>query len=221
MKNELELTRQQICDILGVTKSSLKKIENKGQLHKRLKEKGYDLVSKEKRGRNNYYVLEEISLEEKQEAIKNSLCESRQELLKSIPLEYHDSIGVYKITLGNKIYIGSTVSSFFNRFREHRRNRNKLKTKEMIQNGGVFEILQICDGMDEPNIRKIENDYIQEYRNNPNYVVINERDAKDYTKTKPKKKYKNIKVKEKDYEKALEILKENGINIELNGLDTY
>ena len=50
-------------------------------------------------------MLEEISLEEKQEAIKNSLCESRQELLKSIPLEYHDSIGVYKITLGNKIYV--------------------------------------------------------------------------------------------------------------------
>ena len=58
--------------------------------------------------------------------------------------------------------------------------------------------------------------------NNTEWIVVNEVDhvrIKGERKEKPK--YKKIKVSEEDYEKALEILKENGINIELDGLDTY
>ena len=40
MINELELTRQQVCDILGVTKSSLKKNRKQRAVTQKAKRKG-------------------------------------------------------------------------------------------------------------------------------------------------------------------------------------
>lgn len=58
---QLRLTRQQICEILGVAKSGLKTIENKNQLAQRLNDKGYKLLEKQKVGRNNVYVVEQFN----------------------------------------------------------------------------------------------------------------------------------------------------------------
>ena len=57
MTNKLDLTRQQICDILGVAKSGLKTIENKNQLSTRLEQKGYEFIDKIKVGRNAFYIV--------------------------------------------------------------------------------------------------------------------------------------------------------------------
>ena len=40
MENIIEFTRQDICDLLGVTKDTLKKIEQKSQLYNRLYKRG-------------------------------------------------------------------------------------------------------------------------------------------------------------------------------------
>ena len=133
-----------------------------------------------------------------------------------------ESIGVYKIELGNYIYIGSTVVSFKRRFKEHTFNNNKLITKEMIKNGAIFTILQNCDGMSEPEVRLVENIWIEEYKNNPNYILVNSNKAYSYSDKKQNKinkpkppKYKSIKVNENDYEKLLLLIEENGIDIRL------
>lgn len=132
-----------------------------------------------------------------------------------VPKEHNDSIGVYSITLDNKIYIGSTISGFLKRFLGHRKRQNPLPTREMLDNGAVFNILQVCNGMDESSIRKIENDYIQEYKSNSNYEVVNVKDSWSFSTKEPKRKYKTVKVAEEDYEIILKIMEEKGIDYKL------
>lgn len=59
MENIIEFTRQDICDLLGVTKDTLKKIEQKSQLYDRLYKRGWILAGKTKRGRNSIYLLQQ------------------------------------------------------------------------------------------------------------------------------------------------------------------
>ena len=139
--------------------------------------------------------------------------------------KYNRSIGVYKITLDNQIYIGSTVVGFRERFISHISKFNILPTKKMLDNGATFEILQICDGMTENEIRHIEDNWIEEYRNNPNWIVVNGRKnvgikGEGFTKDKrqrkdSKPKYTKIRINKDDFDKTIELLKSNGIDFKL------
>ena len=137
-----------------------------------------------------------------------------------IEKRYDNSIGIYKITLDRNIYIGSTVKGFRVRFLQHRKKGNRLITKNMLEQGAIFEMIQICDGMEENEIRHIEQQWIEEYRNNPEWIVVNSLDHvqikgeehRKQTKSK-KQKYKKIKVKEEDYNKVIELLSSNNIDI--------
>ena len=126
------------------------------------------------------------------------------------------SIGVYKIILDNQIYIGSTKVGFRERFIAHMSKFNTLPTKEMLDNGATFEILQICDGMSENEIRHIEDNWIQEYRNNSEWKVINELKSvgiKGERQYKPK--YTKVRINENDIDRAMELLKNNEIDFKL------
>lgn len=118
--------------------------------------------------------------------------------------------GVYKITLDNSIYIGSTKSSFRRRFCGHRSKENTLETREMLDNGAIFEVIEFCDGLSEFEIRTKEGEYIDYYINETDYNVVNSRSV---YRSKKKSKMKYIKVKNKDYEKAIKILEEKSIMI--------
>ena len=61
MEELLELTSKEICEILSVSKDALKKIESRQQLDRRLRDKGYELISKEKVGRSNKYFIKKIN----------------------------------------------------------------------------------------------------------------------------------------------------------------
>lgn len=118
--------------------------------------------------------------------------------------EDYDSIGVYKITSSNEIYIGSTTKGFRQRFMEHRRGETNA-TKDMFQNDDVkFTIVEICDELSEPEIRAKENKWIEYYKNNPKWELLNINNAWSQTQKKPRQKkirYKTIriKVREEDY----------------------
>lgn len=127
--------------------------------------------------------------------------------------KYNKSIGIYKIILNNKIYIGSTIQGFRLRFLHHINKDNPLPTKEMLDNGATFEILQICDDMTENEIRHIEDNWIQEYRNNSKWEVVNNL-SNVQIKGETPQKYKKIKVREEDYETCIQILQSFGIKIE-------
>ena len=129
-----------------------------------------------------------------------------------IPREDENKIGIYKIVLDDNIYIGSTIDGFRNRFRNHNNeySNNIPFTFDMLNDGATFEIIEICEGLQESQIRNIENKYIQQYREDKDWNLINSNDAWSYAK---KQKFKTIKiqVKEEDYDKVLEFLKENNL----------
>ena len=160
----MRINRKELAEILKVQLNSLKNIEINNQLENKLLNKGYAFISKEKVGRNNYYIVEKIG-------------EPKKNFPQFLPdEEYNNSIGVYKIVLDNKIYIGSTVSGFRARFLSHKNKGNKLETRQLLKQGAVFDIIQICDGMEESEIIQIENKWIEEFRNNPDWIVVNQVD---------------------------------------------
>lgn len=59
----MEYNKDQVCEILGVAKRTLKNLETKNQLEERLDKKGYKLLGKEKKGRNVLYTIEQIDQE--------------------------------------------------------------------------------------------------------------------------------------------------------------
>lgn len=129
--------------------------------------------------------------------------------------------GVYKIQLGNEVYIGSTTVAFRTRYRQHCTNRQNTTphTHQLLKQGASFDILWIANENDaESIIRQKENDYIEQYTKdgyemlNSNVpVIISEKRTVIPKKKKPT--YKNIKINKEDYEKAIVLLKENGLRI--------
>ena len=123
--------------------------------------------------------------------------------------------GVYKIVQKNKIYIGSTIQSFRIRFLGHMYDYNVLPTRDMLLNGGYFDVIWIApDNATEKEIRKKENKYINYYKNNKNWICVNKNDAwvmKNVIKVK-KPKFKKIKINKEDYKKAVNLLLKNNID---------
>lgn len=206
-EEEIILSTKEICDFLQVTRENFRKMKSRGRLEKRLEDIGYKLINSQKNGRNTNYTIRKVG--EPKVKFPNLLIEE----------QYYESIGVYKIVLNNEIYIGSTISGFKNRFLSHRGIGNRLKTRKMLlEQGATFEILQICDDMSENEIRHIEQQWIEEYRNNPDWEVIN---IDDHVKIKGEQHGKSqnipdnkmIRVKREDYDRALEILEREGIEI--------
>ena len=135
-----------------------------------------------------------------------------------VPQEHYNSIGVYAIISNHQIYIGSTISGFKTRFSQHKYKDNPLITKEMLEDEKAkFVMLKEMNNSSEFEIRLQEEEYIQHYINNTDWEVMNITSTvkiKGRRKVnEPKPKFKSIKVLETDYEKAIQILKDNGIEI--------
>ena len=147
----------------------------------------------------NKFIIDEIYPEPK-EKIKINIDNrgksegSRNNNRKEFPnflisLEDEVKIGVYKITLDKDVYIGSTISSFRHRFIQHNFKNNPIPNIfNMLKNEATFEIVEICEEMTEPEIRELENKYINEYKNNNKWNLINSNDAWSYI---PESKIKN------------------------------
>lgn len=154
---------------------------------------------------------------------QNNLGHYRRKDNYNYNVDYIDNTktGVYKIQLGSKVYIGSTIRGFRERFNQHVRS-GLPHTKALLDAGGVFEILWIANNNEpEKFVRHMEQYYINEYCDN-GFELINEelnvkiKGERKVYKYKPKKnKYKSIKLLEKDFDNALSILQENGISIHI------
>ena len=116
--------------------------------------------------------------------------------------ENFSSIGVYKITLDNDIYIGSTVSSFRVRFLQHMDMKwNPLVTKDMLKDGADFKIIEVMNNANEKEIRERENEYIKYYKEKTNLNVVNS--INSFTHVKKKKKVDNYVIKNRYLAEAL------------------
>ena len=160
-------------------------------------------------------IIQEIYSQPKEKVDNRLLGNNRKEFSNYIiEKDNDDLIGVYKIILSNKIYIGSTIKGFRQRFLEHNYKHSCIKTTyNMLKQGATFNILEVCNGLSEKEIRDREQYYIDQYRNNKSWIVVNERDTWSMIDKKPKIKFSKIKVNKVNYKKAIQILKENNIDI--------
>lgn len=126
--------------------------------------------------------------------------------------------GVYKIQLNNDIYIGSTIRNFRQRYTQHYQNRDNLMphTQKMLHSGAKFEVVWVApENSTEDEIRIKEQYYIEQYKLNEQYNVVNSKnvDIPKYRKSKQTLKKKRIVVKEDDYELVKKVLREHNIEI--------
>ncbi len=87
----------------------------------------------------------------------------------------YSKYGVYKITKDNQIYIGSTMVSFKERFKQHLYGRQET-TKDLLHNGWIFEIIYKTNVDSEDFIRKLEKFYIDYYLFNKDWILINKKE---------------------------------------------
>lgn len=122
------------------------------------------------------------------------------------------SIGVYKITLGDEIYIGSTTRGFRARYLQHTYDYSESSAKDMLDNGAIFEIVENCNGMSEPEIRQLEKLVMKKYKATGDWTVLNKKNPYSYIKsTKTVTKYKAIRVEADKYEEVIALLGEANV----------
>ena len=80
----------------------------------------------------------------------------------------------------------------------------------MLEQGGIFEIIEICNNMKEPEIREMENKWIAHYSNDEEWEIMNKNFAWSYEKNMTVKVDKELKelIEELGIEKTKEILKD-------------
>ena len=127
-----------------------------------------------------------------------------------------NNIGVYRIInyATKEVYIGSTIRGFRSRFREHYNcyDNRMTHTYNLLNNGGVFEIIESMNNSTENEIRLREQYYIDKYNKDNNYILINNRNESG-NKLKNKKHFTKIKIEDKYLDLATKLLSENGIEI--------
>ena len=168
----------------------------------------------------NKFIIEEIYDKPKEIIDKRKNKESTLDYSQfKVEKEIERDSGVYMIKLSYFIYIGETVD-FKRRFRQHKMGYDKLMphTKKLIEEGGEFYVLHNTNGIiDEILLQMLEYEYIKYFRENTDYIVINERKSINieeyYNKNKKKLIKKKIYVALEDYEFAKEVLEHNGIEI--------
>lgn len=124
-----------------------------------------------------------------------------------VPKALSNKTGVYKIQHNNMVYVGSTKVGFRTRYTQHCRGYSGMEhTRNLLDNGGIYSIIWVANDNDtEQAIRKKEQYYLELYRSR-GYIIVNKEDV-------IKSKIKNIKLREKDYRKAVQILSDQGIKI--------
>lgn len=157
----------------------------------------------------NKIVIDEIYSEPKK-IVDNRYGEEEFIQLKVSKEDWHKS-GVYKIQFENKIYIGST-KDFRKRYKQHIYYDEQFSHiwELLKEDNHVFEVLEVVEDMEE--LKKREQYYIELYSKDSNCIVVNKQCAHK-EKILKKHETKNIKVPKEDYEKAIEILKREGIEI--------
>lgn len=231
-----KVDKQGLCEILGIKPETLKKIVKAKTLNKKLENKGYKLIKTTKEGRRVFYTLIEVfdknNLDEISKQYRNNATKRRKYIDNidnfDVPVFMENMPGVYKIQLDNYVYIGSTKVNYCDRYSGHM-NKNvavsirgfiyndiEIKnTYDMLINGGIYSPVYAMEEESESEIRLMEEQFIEDYKL-LNYNVVNI--GKVCIKGRRNKpiKFKNIKIKEEDYENVIDILKSNNITIYYN-----
>ena len=150
------------------------------------------------------------------EIIDDNRRKSHFSELTNISKEDEHKSGVYKIQLDNDIYIGQT-NDFKRRFYQHYYGQNirykgfGTDTEKLLRNGGSFEVLEFEDNIEQRLLK--ENYWVQYYSQNGYNILNTEKllSNKNSRKKRNKPKTKCIKVLTKNYNEAIQLLKDKGL----------
>lgn len=188
---------KELCEILGIEycvgspKLSLKKIERCLELKQITKQK-FKIIR----------IYSDVEFRKKIDPYYEQ-CRYSQFLVED---ELATSSGIYIIQKDNDIYIGQT-KNFKKRFGEHRRGDNPSSpTKEMIEQGATFKVLELEDDEEQRFIK--ERKWVEHYKGQA-FNLVNGFE----TLYKKDISFKAIKVRESDYDEIMELLSENGYDI--------
>lgn len=149
----------------------------------KLLSKQYDI---EKVGRGEYIIHRQLSEEDKIKPHRHNNSEILNKYNQLFKVNNQDEYegGIYRIInyTTNEIYIGKT-SNFRTRFRKHCYGKQISDHREMLDNGAVFEIVEIINDEIQRNIKEAQ--YIAQYAYDKNYICYNIQMVKEYkSKTK-------------------------------------
>ena len=136
--------------------------------------------------------------------------------LTNISKENEHKAGIYKIQLDNDIYIGQT-NDFKRRFYQHYYGQNirykgfGADTEKLLRNGGSFEVLEFEDNVEQRLLK--ENYWVQYYSQNGYNILNTEKllSNKNSRQKRNKPNTKCIKVLAKNYNEAIQLLKDKGL----------
>lgn len=150
------------------------------------------------------------------EIIDDNRRKSHFSELTNISKEDEHKAGIYKIQLDNDIYIGQT-NDFKRRFYQHYYDQNirykgfGADTEKLLRNGGSFEVLEFEDNVEQ---RLLKENYWVKYYSQNDYNILNTEKLlsnKNSRKKRNKPDTKCIKVLTKNYNEAIQLLKDKGL----------
>lgn len=150
------------------------------------------------------------------EIIDDNRRKSHFSELTNISKEDEHKAGIYKIQLDNDIYIGQT-NDFKRRFYQHYYGQNirykgfGADTEKLLRNGGSFEVLEFEDNVEQRLLK--ENYWVQYYSQNGYNILNTEKllSNKNSRQKRNKPNTKCIKVLAKNYNEAIQLLKDKGL----------
>lgn len=124
--------------------------------------------------------------------------------------------GVYALIKDNNIYIGSTITSFYERMSSYGSNNGQQQhVKDLLKSGATFNILYKASPDDSDEIiRYQEQYYINQYLYHSDYNVINRREDDCYL-PHTKITYKSIQINQKYIDDVINFCNENNIEFKI------
>lgn len=180
----------------------------KGGTQREAQEKRISSVYKLEKVKRKFKIIEIYSKPKK--IVDNRGKEPKYYAQFKVPKEDWYKNGIYKIQFENKVYIGST-KNFRNRYKKHlREDKEELPHiwELLKEEEHTFEILEVVE--DEEKLKTKEQYYIDLYLSSE-YEVVNKYRA--HGKKQDIRERRIIKVNSEDYEKVIELCRNNGIEI--------
>lgn len=154
--NKIRLTRTELMELLNVKSETLKQIEKRGQLPKRLDDKGYNFIEKAKEGRSNFYIIEKQEEgEENNKMLLNNIIEQIYETREFLSFSEYFTI---RYVFAKMTWKGAEISSIAEKVGVSESTIKKwdklLKGNDMIKQDGyyyykkdmiTFEETEICE----------------------------------------------------------------------------
>lgn len=159
------------------------------------------------RNKNSYVItnIREIPIEK---------TDNRKNYNRPLPDDMYIKGGIYYIIDEfSNMYIGST-NNFGSRYYSHIRHDNKCESVMVTNNRHMFGVLYESKTEDRDLLYEIEKMYIEYFRDCTDFNLVNYM-SKNYSyEVVNRPKYKNIKINEKEFDKAIKLLMRNGFDIE-------